>query len=937
VPRRAYSLGAREHDVSRRKSFAAAEGLLVVAEDTPADGGTVLAPVGGGSAGPEKLVSLLDELGLSHFKEELHERKVETLVDLLDLDEQAMVEMGMPRIKVRKLRRKTIESTRPSHPPRRSHSFTALSRPVSPVPSLMRIKERVFARKSLAEAGFYDGGDGSDIRPAPDSKPKRKPRRGSRGSILGGRRKLTPKDVKHRTRSFQQVVKAVQRARTMSKQDKKPEQTPEVEEEGDSPTPAQPSPSSRVERIVTTSDQPVTPEDVVPLIVPTLTFTRNSVVLARQRSLERFESAQNTSMDASLPVLDDNVELPPGIEYGESPPQQRGPHGASLRKQGSKNTSLLSVFPTVNDLSPAQSPRNSPPRIPASKATPAAKAPEPSPAPAPAPMAIPADAAARPTSPPPPPPATPPKADKPSPAAVSPKAKEEVAPPAPPISSPPPLEPSSTFSPSTSSSLSPSPGKSPSKKVRTPPRPRGSPRNKSSPGANNKPVAPPRRRSSSQQSGAAARRRSSNRSTTSTIGGPSSSSSVGARKTGSSATSTRRTGDKPSSQETKTARAPGTRKKEPTPPPAVGDDVAKSSLASLASAFSNGAGASPHPSSATVAASSTSSFEAQEEASPARQRLPSPSADRKRTSSPSPARTRPPAVAPGSSPVGKPASPKGSPKKPPPRKRSSRAVGATAPAPRNTTPPKVAEEHQRKEKGDEAKKKMGSEAALKMKEEEEDVKGNGEESSPSVKEESQQPEPSVKKESQQPEEVPTDREQEQHARPQEQRQQQEEEEEEKSRSEGLVSEATVVMIKSARKVLKHTSHYNIHGKIFTTQQSRLRWNKTAEVLEIEHYKDMPEDVHTAMWYTLEEWTAMEEQNLREIWDEQLRAEMERNGFIDPGFEFDGDYDSEPEWDGTDMPQYFPENQAGSMHGRAGDDMRLDRDNLMFDGKDLLTF
>lgn len=35
-------------------------------------------------------------------------------------------------------------------------------------------------------------------------------------------------------------------------------------------------------------------------------------------------------------------------------------------------------------------------------------------------------------------------------------------------------------------------------------------------------------------------------------------------------------------------------------------------------------------------------------------------------------------------------------------------------------------------------------------------------------------------------------------------------------------------------------------------------------------------------------TAMEERNLRDVWEDQLRREMANNGFIDAEFEFESD-------------------------------------------------
>lgn len=89
-------------------------------------------------------------------------------------------------------------------------------------------------------------------------------------------------------------------------------------------------------------------------------------------------------------------------------------------------------------------------------------------------------------------------------------------------------------------------------------------------------------------------------------------------------------------------------------------------------------------------------------------------------------------------------------------------------------------------------------------------------------------------------------------------------------------------------MLKSESHYTEHGKAFTIQSQRIHWRSTAEVVEIQHHKDMSAGVHRSMWYTVEEWTAMEERNLRQVWEEQLRREMAHNGFIDAEFEFESD-------------------------------------------------
>jgi hypothetical protein len=44
------------------------------------------------------------------------------------------------------------------------------------------------------------------------------------------------------------------------------------------------------------------------------------------------------------------------------------------------------------------------------------------------------------------------------------------------------------------------------------------------------------------------------------------------------------------------------------------------------------------------------------------------------------------------------------------------------------------------------------------------------------------------------------------------------------------------------------------------------------VKSITHYNDLPTPVHESLWYTNDEWSAMESKNMREVYEEQVAAE-----------------------------------------------------------------
>eukprot|EP00615_Pteridomonas_danica_P010265 CAMPEP_0114369338 /NCGR_PEP_ID=MMETSP0101-20121206/31600_1 /TAXON_ID=38822 ORGANISM="Pteridomonas danica, Strain PT" /NCGR_SAMPLE_ID=MMETSP0101 /ASSEMBLY_ACC=CAM_ASM_000211 /LENGTH=630 /DNA_ID=CAMNT_0001520147 /DNA_START=146 /DNA_END=2038 /DNA_ORIENTATION=- len=93
----------------------------------------------------------------------------------------------------------------------------------------------------------------------------------------------------------------------------------------------------------------------------------------------------------------------------------------------------------------------------------------------------------------------------------------------------------------------------------------------------------------------------------------------------------------------------------------------------------------------------------------------------------------------------------------------------------------------------------------------------------------------------------------------------------------------VVKMKPA---LKAKSVYCDSGKVDkkAAKLRNIKWKSTAEMREIDHYNIIPKEEHEAMWYTDEEWSEMENRNLKESYDEQMAVQYGyatvKNGYIE---------------------------------------------------------
>jgi hypothetical protein len=105
-------------------------------------------------------------------------------------------------------------------------------------------------------------------------------------------------------------------------------------------------------------------------------------------------------------------------------------------------------------------------------------------------------------------------------------------------------------------------------------------------------------------------------------------------------------------------------------------------------------------------------------------------------------------------------------------------------------------------------------------------------------------------------------------------------------------------------------------------RGRLHWKGTAEVKEIDHYNDLQQEVHEALWYTNEEWDEMEQRNIREAQEEQMACEYGYARFKNGYYEYigeDSSSDEEEEEDGSKVPGAANEEAANAATSEAKDE------------------